>query len=56
MGRSLQVKSELVKQVKASVTRNGYPSQQALASELGLSRDVMSRFLNSKLVEYLNAE
>jgi WD40 repeat protein/transcriptional regulator with XRE-family HTH domain len=56
MGRSLQVKSELVKQVKASVARNGYPSQQALASGLGLSRDVVSRFLNGKPIDYLNAE
>jgi WD40 repeat protein/transcriptional regulator with XRE-family HTH domain len=56
MGRSLQVKSELVEQVKASVARNGYPSQQALASGLGLSRDVVSRFLNGKPIDYLNAE
>ena len=56
MGRSLQVKSELVKQIKASVARNGYPSQQALASGLGLSRDVVSRFLNGKPIDYLNAE
>jgi|LakMenEpi03Aug12_release.lakeMendotaPanAssembly.Ray.scaffolds.fasta_scaffold25588_2 WD40 repeat protein/transcriptional regulator with XRE-family HTH domain len=56
MGRSLQVKSELVKQVKAAVTRNGYPSQQALAGALGLSRDVISRFLNGKPIDYLNAE
>ena len=56
MGRSLQVKSELVEQVKASVARNGYPSQQALASGLGLSRDVVSRFLNGKPIDYINAE
>jgi WD40 repeat protein/transcriptional regulator with XRE-family HTH domain len=56
MGRSLQVKSELVEKVKASVARNGYPSQQALASGLGLSRDVVSRFLNGKSIDYLNAE
>ncbi|MEB3193475.1 MAG: AAA family ATPase, partial [Snowella sp.] len=56
MGRSLQVKSELVKQIKTAVTRNGYPSQTALASGLGLSRDVVNRFLNGKPVDYLNAE
>ncbi len=56
MGRSLRVKSEMIKQVKAAVTRNGFPSQAALASEIGLSRDVMSRFLNGKPVDYLNAE
>lgn len=56
MGRSLHVKSELVKQVKVSVARNGYPSQQALANGLGLSRDVVSRFLNGKPVDYLNAD
>ncbi|MEB3190986.1 MAG: helix-turn-helix domain-containing protein, partial [Snowella sp.] len=55
MGRSLQVKPEFIQTIKGAVRRNGYPSQQALASELGLSRDVVSRFLNGKPVDYLNA-
>lgn len=56
MGRSLQVKPEFIRKIKEAVRRNGYPSQQALASGLGLSRDVVSRFLNGKPVDYLNAE
>jgi tetratricopeptide (TPR) repeat protein/DNA-binding Xre family transcriptional regulator len=56
MGRSLQVKPEFVKKIKEAVRRNGYPSQTALASGLGLSRDVVNRFLNGKPVDYLNAE
>jgi tetratricopeptide (TPR) repeat protein len=56
MGRSLQVKPEFIRKIKEAVRRNGYPSQQALASGLGLSRDVVSRFLNGKPIDYLNAE
>ena len=56
MPRSLQLKPELKKQIKALLPRNGFSSQQALAEHLGLSRDVVSRFLNSKPVDRLNAE
>ena len=56
MGRSVQLKSELKKQIKALLPRNNFSSQQALADHLGLSRDVISRFLNGKPVDRLNAE
>ncbi|HAC65970.1 MAG TPA: hypothetical protein DCF68_21170, partial [Cyanothece sp. UBA12306] len=54
--RSLKLKPEYKKQVKASVTRRGFASQTHLATKLGLSRDVISRFLNGKPVDRLNAE
>ena len=56
MPRSLQLKPELKKQIKALLPRNGFSSQQHLANRLGLSRDVISRFLNGKPVDRLNAE
>ncbi|MDJ0659595.1 MAG: helix-turn-helix domain-containing protein [Crocosphaera sp.] len=56
MPRSVQLKPELKKSIKTLLPRNGFPSQQALAEHLGISRDVVSRFLNSKPVDRLNAE
>ncbi|MDJ0845926.1 NB-ARC domain-containing protein [Crocosphaera sp.] len=56
MPRSIQLKPELKKEIKALLPRNGFPSQQALAEHLGLSRDVVSRFLNGKPIDRLNAE
>ncbi len=56
MPRSVQLKPELKKSIKALLPRNGFPSQQALAEHLGLSRDVVSRFLNAKPVDRLNSE
>ncbi len=56
MPRSLQLKPELKKSIKALLPRNAFASQQALAEHLGLSRDVVSRFLNAKPVDRLNAE
>ncbi|MGK7957198.1 MAG: NB-ARC domain-containing protein [Crocosphaera sp.] len=56
MPRSLQLKPELEKQIKPSLSRHGFSSQQHLANHLGLSRDVISRFLNGKPVDRNNAE
>ncbi|MDJ0730250.1 MAG: helix-turn-helix domain-containing protein [Crocosphaera sp.] len=56
MPRSVQLKPELKKSIKALLPRNGFPSQKALAEHLGLSRDVVSRFLNGKPIDRLNAE
>ncbi len=56
MPRSVKLKPELKKSIKALLPRNGFASQQSLAEHLGISRDVVSRFLNGKPVERLNAE
>ncbi|MDJ0601698.1 MAG: hypothetical protein QNJ37_22995 [Crocosphaera sp.] len=56
MSRSIQLKPEFKKSIKALLPRNHFPSQQALTDHLGLSRDVISRFLNGKPVDRLNAE
>ncbi len=54
MSRSLRVTSGFIPQVKLAVMRNGFPSQQALAEELGLARFTISNFLNGKPIDYLN--
>ncbi|MDJ0508825.1 MAG: hypothetical protein QNJ64_06195 [Crocosphaera sp.] len=56
MSRSIQLKPQLKEDIKALLPRNAFASQQALAEHLGLSRDVISRFLNGKPVDRLNAE
>ena len=54
MGRSLQVIPKQIDFVKSKVKLKGFPSQNALAMELGLSRATVSNFLNGKPVDYLN--
>ncbi len=56
MPRAIQLKPELQDSIKALLPRNDFASQQALANHLGLSRDVINRFLNGKPVDRLNAE
>ncbi|MBD2773522.1 helix-turn-helix domain-containing protein [Iningainema tapete] len=56
MPRSLKVASQYIKKVKAALHRNGFPRQQNLAEDLGMSRDTVSRFLNGKPISYLNFE
>jgi DNA-binding Xre family transcriptional regulator len=50
-----RVKPESVSQVKAALENNGL-DQTDLGGSLGLSRDVINRFLNGKPIDYLNAE
>ncbi len=54
MPRSLRVAPKYIKQVKSALKRNSFPSQKALATELGISRATVSKFLNGKPVDYLN--
>lgn len=54
MGRSLRVSPEWIEQVKSAIRRNSFPSQNALAIELGLSLSTVKSFLNGKSVDYLN--
>ncbi|MBD2120279.1 NB-ARC domain-containing protein [Trichocoleus sp. FACHB-262] len=51
MPRSLKVRQDCIGQVKLSVRRNGFPSQQALAEELGLARSTVVNFLTGRPVD-----
>ncbi len=54
MARSVSVSAQYIAQVKQAVKRNGFPSQKALAIELGLSLSTVKSFLNGRAVDYLN--
>ena len=54
MGRSLRVAQEYIQQVKSALGRNGYPSQKAFATEIGLSLSTVKNFLSGKPVDYIN--
>lgn len=52
MSRSLRVAPEHIPQVKLALKRNNFPSQQALATEMGMARATISNFLNGKPVDF----
>ena len=52
--RSLKVAAQHIQRVKDSFKRSGYPSQQALATELVLSRDTVRKFFNGLPIDRLN--
>jgi predicted NACHT family NTPase/transcriptional regulator with XRE-family HTH domain len=52
MLRSLRVAPEPIQQVKLALKRKGFPSQQALATEMGMARATISNFLNGKPVDF----
>lgn len=54
MPRSLKVAPKYIQTVKSALQPNGYPSQQALAGDVGLSLATIKSFLNGKPVDYLN--
>ncbi|NEQ66179.1 MAG: hypothetical protein F6K21_11870 [Symploca sp. SIO2D2] len=54
MSRSLKVAPGCILLVKSSVQRNRFPSQKALASEVGLALSTVKNFLSGKPVDYLN--
>lgn len=54
MSRSLRVSPKKIEKVKFAVKRNNYPSQNAFASEVGLSRATVTSFLNGRPVDFLN--
>ena len=56
MARSLRVAPEYINKVKSAPQRNGYPSQQSLASDAGLSLSTVKNFLNGEPVDYKNFE
>jgi transcriptional regulator with XRE-family HTH domain len=50
MARSRRVALEHIPQVKLALQRKKFPSQQALAEEMGMARATISNFLNGKPV------
>ena len=52
MSRSLKVGKQYLEQVKLAIKRNNFPSQRALAIDLGLALSTVSRFLTGKTVDY----
>src|SRR3569832_801233 len=54
MARSLRVAPEYIQKVKSALQRNGYPSQQLLAENVGVSLSTVKNFLGGKPVDYLN--
>jgi len=54
MARSLKVAPEYIFKVKEAVKHNAFPSQQALATELGMARDTVRKFLSGIPIDYLN--
>ncbi|MHC5716896.1 MAG: WD40 repeat domain-containing protein [Nostoc sp.] len=56
MPRSLRVRQEFIQKVKLAVKRNGFPSQRALAFDVGLALATVSNFLTGKPVDYVTFE
>ncbi|OUL28577.1 NB-ARC domain-containing protein [Nostoc sp. 106C] len=56
MPRSLRVRQEFIQKVKLAVKRNGFPSQKALAEDVGLALATVSNFLTGKPVDHATFE
>jgi transcriptional regulator with XRE-family HTH domain len=56
MPRSLKVQQSQLGRVKLALHRNGYPSQRAIAEEVGLSLATVNNFLTGKPVDYTTFE
>lgn len=54
MPRSLRVRQDCIPRLKASLLRNGFPSQKLLAETLLIAQSTVSHFLNGKPVDYIN--
>jgi tetratricopeptide (TPR) repeat protein len=54
MARSIRVASECIPLVKQALRRRGFPSQNALGIELGLSRSTITSFFTGKPVYFVN--
>ncbi|MBF2027905.1 MAG: AAA-like domain-containing protein [Oscillatoriales cyanobacterium C42_A2020_001] len=52
MARSLRVRGSCIERVKLAVKRNGFPSQAALAIQLGRAKATVDKFLNGKPVDF----
>ena len=56
MSRSLRVAPEYINKVKSARPRNGYSSQQSLATDSGFSLSTVKNFLSGKPIDRLNFE
>ncbi|NEO54833.1 MAG: serine/threonine protein kinase [Okeania sp. SIO3B5] len=56
MPRSLKVRQGCIEKVKLAVRRNGFPSQRALAEDVGLALATVSNFLTGKPVDFTTFE
>ncbi|HEY9607250.1 MAG TPA: NB-ARC domain-containing protein [Allocoleopsis sp.] len=52
MSRSLRIRRECIERAKQAVRRNGFPSQRALAEDVGLALATVSSFLTGKPVDF----
>jgi DNA-binding Xre family transcriptional regulator len=56
MSRSLRVKQDCLESVKLALRRSGFPSQRALAEDVGFARATVSNFLMGKPVDFATFE
>lgn len=56
MSRSLRVQQGCIEQVKLALRRNGFPSQRALAEDVGFALATVNNFLTGKPVDYTTFE
>lgn len=54
MGRSIKVDPEQIETVQQALRQSSYPSQSALAIDVGLTRPTVNNFFNGKPIDYLN--
>ncbi|AFY72777.1 PAS domain S-box [Synechococcus sp. PCC 7502] len=54
MGRSIRVAPEHIERVQLALRQSSYPSQSALAIDVGLTRPTVNSFFNGKPIDYLN--
>lgn len=52
MSRSIKVAPACIPQVKLALRRHGFPSQRALAEELGMARGTTDKFFTGKAVDF----
>ncbi len=52
MSRSIRLASEHIQRVKVALRRHGFPSQKALALELGISRSTTDKFFTGKPIDF----
>lgn len=52
MSRSIRVAPEHKQRIKVALKRHGFPSQKALAQELGISRSTTDKFFTGKPIDY----